>query len=196
MTTDDKLQHFLTICMEDAQGKSEHLLKQHSSSLEKNFKEHQKEATRAARMQVQGEKEKLQHKMNKELAIGQINIKRKLSRRHDELKEKLFTEVQELLDCYRETPRYTELLDRQIKEAESFAGTQELRIYLDPQDEDKREQLTRQNKTALQISQYPFGGGIRAVIPSRNILIDQSFATKLAELKETFRFELGGNAHD
>lgn len=196
MTTDDKLQHFLTICIEDAQGKSEHLLKQHSSSLEKNFQEHQKEATRTSHMQIQGEKEKLQHKMNKELAMGQMNIKRKLSRRHDELKEKLFTEVEELLNCYRETPRYIELLDRQIKEAETFAGEQELRIYLDPADADKLPQLTQQNKTAPQISQYPFGGGIRAVIPSRNILIDQSFATKMAELKETFRFELGGDAHD
>ncbi len=198
MTTDDKLQYFLTICMEDAQGKSDHLLKQYSSSLEKNLEEHKREASRLAHLQVQGEKEKLQHKMNKELALGQMNIKRNFSRRHDELKEKLFVEINELLDCYRETPKYTEWLKKQVKEAEIFAGKEKLTVYLDPKDADKLSQFTGDAApdTAVEVSQYSFGGGIRAVIPSRNILIDQSFDSKLAEAKETFRFELGGSAHD
>lgn len=196
MTTDDKLQYFLTICMEDAQGKSDHLLKQYSSSLEKNLEEHKREASRAAHLQVQGEKEKLQRKMNKDLALGQMNIKRRLSRRHDELKEKLFAEVQELLDCYRQTPKYTELLKKQVQEAADFAGEEKLVVYLDPADADKLSQLAQKATMEIEVSQESLGGGIRAFIPSRHILIDQSFDTKLAEAKETFRFELGGSAHD
>lgn len=196
MTTDDKLQYFLTICMEDAQGKSEHLLKQYSSSLEKNLEEHKREASHAAHLQVQGEKEKLQHKMNKELALGQMNMKRRLSRRHDELKEKLFAEVLDLLNCYRETSKYMELLKHQIQEAAEFAGEEQMVVYLDPEDADKLPQFEPKTTMEIQVSQYSFGGGIRAVIPSRHILIDQSFATKLAEAKESFRFELGGSAYD
>lgn len=196
MTTDDKLQYFLTICTEDAQGKSEHLLKEYSSSLEKNLEDHKREASRAAHLQLQGEREKLQRQMNKELALGQMNIKRRLSRRHDELKEKLFDEIKELLDCYRETPRYTELLKKQVEEALAFAAAEPIVVYLDPADVDKLAQITRPKSMEIQVSPDSFGGGIKAYIPSRHILIDQSFAAKLAEAKETFRFELGGSAYD
>lgn len=196
LTTDDKLQYFLTICMEDAQGKSEHLLKQHTSSLEKKLEEHKREASRAAHLQLQREREKLQRQRNKELALGQMNIKRRLSRRHDELKEKLFDEVKELLDCYRESPKYTELLKKQVEEAAVFAGKEPIVVYLDPADADKLAQITGQAAMEIRVSSDSFGGGIQAYIPSRNILIDQSFATRLAEAKETFRFELGGSAYD
>jgi len=44
----------------------------------------------------------------------------------------------------------------------------------------------------IRISQYPFLGGTRAVIISKNVLIDNSFETKLKEAGENFQFVLGG----
>lgn len=196
MNIEEKLQHFYTICMDDVQEKSCHAFSEYSSSLEKTLENHKAEATHAARMQVQGEKETIQRKMNKELAIGQINLKRKLSSRHEELKEKLFIEVKDMLDNYMETPEYTLLLDRQIKQAKEFAGQEDVIIYLDPADQDKLQQLILQNDMAIKTSKYSFGGGTRAVIPSRNILIDNSFDTKLSEAKQSFRLPLGGISHD
>ena len=50
------------------------------------------------------------------------------------------------------------------------------------------------------MSEYSFMGGIRAVIPARHILIDNSFQTKLSEAKRDFRFDIkdimGGEAND
>lgn len=45
----------------------------------------------------------------------------------------------------------------------------------------------------IRVSQYPFSGGTRAVIASKNILIDNSFETKLKEAGENFQFILGGS---
>ena len=44
----------------------------------------------------------------------------------------------------------------------------------------------------MKISEYSFDGGIRAVIPSKHILIDSSFKTKLEEARHEFKFDLGG----
>ena len=42
----------------------------------------------------------------------------------------------------------------------------------------------------IRVSQYPFLGGTRAVIASKNILIDNSFETKLKEAEQDFQFSL------
>ena len=49
----------------------------------------------------------------------------------------------------------------------------------------------------IKISEYSFNGGIRAVIPDKHILIDNSFQTKLEEARHAFKFEeLGGRQSD
>ncbi len=45
----------------------------------------------------------------------------------------------------------------------------------------------------MTVSEYSFMGGTRAVLPGRNILIDNSFESKLAGAKESF--QLKGGAH-
>ena len=74
-----------------------------------------------------------------------------------------------------------------------------IRDSLDPADESKQRQISLHNhSTNIKISQYSFTGGTRAVIPSKNILIDNSFQTKLEEAKRDFRFDLdftGGNTN-
>ena len=48
-------------------------------------------------------------------------------------------------------------------------------------DADKKEALEIKTGTELTVSAMDFGGGVRAVIRSRNILIDESFVTKLEQ---------------
>lgn len=195
MTTDEKLQHFLDICMEDARERGGRIFDDYASALEKDLEEHKIDAKRRAAMQIQGESEKIQREINKELAIEQINLKRTFSLHQEELKKKLFIEVKDLLDSFMETARYQQLLDAQIKHAIEFAGDEELVIYMDPSDSHRLAQLSFHNHTNIKISEYSFGGGTRAVIPSKHILIDNSFDTKLKEAEQSFRFETGGDIH-
>ena len=138
--------------------------------------------------------------INKQLAVGQIDIRRTLGRKQEELKDKLFVELRDMLANYLETQDYQKLLERQVQHAVEFAGTDQVIIYLDPVDEDKCNRLALHNGNAeLRISEYSFTGGTRAVIPARHILIDNSFQTKLEEAREKFHFDLslteGGNGH-
>lgn len=191
MTTEEKLQHFLDTCMEDARTRSNRMLDEYTAALEEAFEEHQADSRHRADLQVRLETEKIERDMNKQLAIEQITIKRTLGHKQEELKDKLFVELKDMLANYLETPEYLHLLDRQVQHAVEFAGKDEVMIYLDPVDEDKLRRLALHYGNALiKISEYSFTGGTRAVIPARHILIDNSFQTKLAEAKEHFHFDL------
>mgnify|MGYP007019922630 CR=1 FL=1 len=64
-------------------------------------------------------------------------------------------------------------------------------IYLNPSDEEKRSSLEDATGIHLTISAEDFTGGIRAVIRSRNILIDHSFKTALQNEYDQFMLQGG-----
>jgi vacuolar-type H+-ATPase subunit E/Vma4 len=91
-----------------------------------------------------------------------------------------------------ETREYLDLLEKQIGAAKKVAGDEAMIVYMDPSDEDKARRLAMHHNVTVKISEYSFDGGIRAVIPSKHILIDSSFKTKLEEARHEFKFDLGG----
>ena len=186
MTTDEKLQHFLDFCMEDSRARSAKMLDDCSAALEKTFEEHKEAARHQAEMRIQIEKDK---------------IKRELSKKQEELKDMLFVELKNRLASFMETSEYQHMLERQIEQAREVAGNAPLIVYLDPTDEDKLQRIALHQGSGveLRLSQYSFGGGTRAVIPSQNILIDNSFTSRIEEAKRHISFHLtekGGQGHD
>ncbi len=200
MTTEEKLQHFLEFCMEDARSRSAKMLDEYTAALEQTFSEHQEDAKRRAKQQVASESEQIEREINKQLSLEQIGTKREFGKKQDELKEKLFQELQEMVNHFRNTPQYTELIEKEIREAKELAGKEFITIYIDPADEEKIRSLSLPESADIRVSEYSFMGGTRAVIPNRHILIDNSFQTKLAEAKRDFRFNIkdlmGGTEND
>ena len=186
--------------MEDARNRSAKMLDEYTAALEQTFEEHQADARRRAEQQVELESERIEHETNKKLSLEQIGIKRELGHKQEELKDKIFVELKDVLEQYMETPEYTQLLEKQIRHAREFAGNEFFTIYIDPADETRLNRLALHNSADVRVSEYSFGGGTRAVIPSRHILIDDSFQTKLEEAKRDFRFNLkdleGGITND
>ena len=164
------------------------MLDEYTQALEKTFEEHQADAHRRADMQLKAETQKIQKDINKKLSIEQINLKRTLGHKQDELKDKLFVELRDMLANFMETAEYDRLLDAQVADAVKIADGEPMIIYIDPADEKKLHNLAMQHL-----------GGTRAVIPGKNILIDNSFQAKLAEARENFQFDsaaqTGGTIH-
>lgn len=199
MTTEEKLEHFQNFCIEDARTRSTNMLDEYINTLEDALKDHQADARRHAKMMLDAEVAKIQREINKQLSIEQINIKRVFGQRQEELKDMLFVELKDMLANFMETTEYQHLLEKQVAYAKEVAGDDELIIYMDPSDEDKARRLALHHNANIHTSEYSFEGGTRAVIPSKNILIDNSFQTKLEEAKVDFQFELsatpGGVTH-
>ena len=197
MTTEEKLKHFQDICMTDARERSAKALDEYMSALEKTYEEHTADAERRADMEVEAETEKLKREINKKLSIGQLDLRREASRRQEGLKDKLFVELKDRLANFMETREYQALLEHQVKAAKEFAGEEHIIIYMDPSDQDKAQRIAMHHNAEIKISEYSFNGGIRAVIPDKHILIDNSFQTKLEEARHALKFqELGGRQSD
>ena len=177
MTTEEKLQNFYNHSLDSANREAERVIGDHQKALDKIFEEHKATARRQAEEEVAAETEKAKRDVNKTLSADQLHIRRKLSRKNLELKEKLFKEVREKLT------------------AVTFAGNDKLTLYLDPSDEAHKASLEQKLSVTLTISAMPFLGGVRAVIPEKNILIDNSFETLLNEERENFIFH-GGVEHE
>ena len=190
MTTEEKLERFQKYCLENARVRSANMLDEYTQALEKTFEEHQADAHRRADMQIKAETQKIQK---------QINLKRTLGHKQDELKDKLFVELRDMLANFMETAEYDRLLDAQVADAVKIADGEPMIIYIDPADEKKLHNLAMQHQADVRISEYSFLGGTRAVIPGKNILIDNSFQARLAEARENFQFDsaaqTGGTIH-
>ncbi|MFA9378141.1 MAG: V-type ATP synthase subunit E [Lachnotalea sp.] len=191
LTLDEKLEHFQEYTMQDAREKSAALLDEYTKTLEQVFEEHKTKKLRQSELEIKTESESLKHARNKEVSKQHLHIKRKITKKQEELKDKLFVEVKDKLSNFMDTPAYNQLLINQINAAKTFAKDQAITIYIDPADSSRRSSLDVATNTSLTVSEYSFIGGTRAIITDKNILIDNSFETKLAEVKANFLFDGG-----
>ena len=188
MTTEEKLKHFMDVSIQSATSKSSKMIDDYTNGLNKVFEDHKINAVRKADLQIKIGTDSLQKEKNKELSKEQIKIKKEMSKIHEQRKNELFTEVRKLLEQFMTTGEYQDLLVKQIKEAKEFARNEAITIYIDPADFNFLTSLETATNCPITVSENSFLGGTRAVIPSKNILIDNSFETKLKEKKEAFTF--------
>ena len=154
--------------------------------------EHKKSRRQSAEAEVKAEAENARREVNKALSAQQLMIKRNWTKKQNELKDKLFAEVQNLLEDFVKTPEYDSYLCRKIKDAQDFAGEDELHIYLTPSDSSRLEKyFPKKTGAELRLADEEFIGGIRAIIPGKNILIDNSFREAFLACKKEFKFDGG-----
>ena len=189
MTTEEKLQHFYDVSMESAREEAQKALEEYRRALDDMFEEHKKE--KSAELRLKLETENAKREINKALSAEQLHIKRKLSKKQQELREKIFIDLQAKLEIFRKSSDYPQWLEEKIKEAQNIADSDEIQIYLSKIDENLKESIEAETGISIQLSEEPFMGGMRAVIPAKNILIDQTFLTMFESEKEEFNFDGG-----
>ena len=171
MTLEEKIAHLQTTSMEQARLEGNVIIDTHQAALEKVFEDHKAEATRQSETRIKAEAANAKLSLNQALAKSQLEIKRRQSKVQQELKDKIFEEADALIDEFMKT------------EASILSNW----LYFAT-----RSDLEGATRVHLTISAEDFRGGVRAVIRSRNILIDNSFSTQLKEQYDKFVF-LGGD---
>ncbi|RKW50199.1 MAG: ATPase [Lachnospiraceae bacterium] len=193
MTLDEKLTNFTEYCVLAAKKKSEELILQQQAALDKDFEAYTVKSQEIADTQIKIEKENLEKKLNKELSNEQLHSKQLIGEARTELTDKLFVELSDKISNFINTKEYMELISSQIEYALKFADGDELIIYVDSTDESRLHELCARHQTdCIKISEHSFMGGTKALLPKKNILIDNSFAKKLETAKLRFMFDLGG----
>ena len=195
MTIDEKLQHFYEVSLEEAKEDAAQAIQEHKQHLAEKLEEHKQAGRQNAEAEIKAETEHVRREVNKALSAEQITLKRDWSRKQEELKEALFSEVKDKVQQFLTTAEYEEYLCRRITEAVKFAEDDEIQIFLSSGDKDKVNELAQKTGVPLQVSAEDFLGGIRAEIPQKNILIDNSFSANLEALCKEFKFD-GGLNHE
>lgn len=195
MTIEEKLTHFYDTSVEEARHQAEKEVQEHKESLDAAMEEHKKMALENAASSRKAEIANARREINKALSAEQLNIRRDWTARQRRLKEKLFSEVREQILKFMESSRYEEYLCSKIEEAVCFAEHDEIQIYLSREDEPRLKSLTIKTGFPLKLSGNSFIGGIKAVIPEKNILIDNSFEEEYNAAYRDFKFN-GGPAHE
>lgn len=191
MTIEEKLQHFYDSSIEEAYQEASQMIEEHKKNLDAMLSEHKRSRRQSAEAEVKAEAENARREVNKALSAQQLMIKRNWTKKQNELKDKLFAEVQNLLKDFVKTPEYDSYLCRKIKDAQDFAGEDELHIYLTPSDSSRLESISQKTGASLRLADEEFIGGIRAIIPGKNILIDNSFREAFLACKKEFKFDGG-----
>ena len=195
MTTEEKLQHFYEVSMDTAREEATKVLEEYKAALETEMERHKQEKQTASENQFKIESDNAAREINKALSAEHLHIKRKLSKKQQQLKENVFSEVADLLVSFTQKPEYLDWLEGKVKESLDIAQNDSIQIYLTAKDSSLAEELAKRTGITPLISETDFLGGIRAVIPEKNILIDNTFLTAFESEKERFNFD-GGFTHE
>lgn len=186
MTLDEKLEQFYKSAVDSATSQNLQIVDEYKKSLQKIYDDHKDDVTRKSEIAFRAASENLIREKNCTLSTETMNLKRKINEKAAEITDKIFKEVNEMLLAFIKTPDYIDLLEKQITSANEFARGEEVTIYINPSDESLKAELEIKTGVTLTISTIDFIGGTRAVIHKQNILIDNSFLTKLEESKDSF----------
>ncbi len=195
MTVEEKLQHFYDVSVKEAKKEADRQVEEHRRALEKQLEEHKKEKQHQSLLEISTEIDNARREVNKALSAEQFLIKQNWSKQQLALKEKLFSEVKERLEAFRSSPDYEDYLKEKIIAAGEFAQGDEIRIYVTPEDTARIQKLAEDTGLPIEAAGESFLGGIRAIIPEKNILINHSFLDSFNTLRKEFTFD-GGLHHE
>lgn len=187
MTLNEKLDNFYTSVIDTATAQSVEIIEEYSKTLAKIREERYQAAVKRANNTYRIETDHILREKNRKLSKESLDLKRKVMERSAEITDSIFRDVEQKLRDFMKTEAYGDYLAGKIKDALDFARGDDLIIYINPSDESLIPSLEERTGVKLTLSNRDFFGGIRAVIPSRTILIDHSFLTKLAEAKSNFK---------
>ena len=184
MTLEEKLENISQAAIEDATKQGDALIQEYQQDIDKAIKIHEEEIKKRNIAEYEYQYAKLEREKNKAISQAMLESKMTITKKTEELSEKLFELVKSKLSAYKETPEYESYLLKLIQSAVEFSNGNEITIYIDPSDASLKEALEKKSGKTINISTEEFFGGIRAIITEKNILIDESFATKISEEKE------------
>ncbi len=188
MTLDEKLAHFKECAINDANKQGEAILNECKSKIQQQFDEYEKEARTKSEKKFKIESANLLKEKNKALSKSSLEIRRKVNDRAEELKDLLFEDVAKKISDYKKSKEYKKLLTTMINSCYKYANKKELKLYIDKSDKDLQSYLENTCKVTIAISERDIKGGILGVCEEKNLLIDNSFASKFAHEKSTFTF--------
>ena len=188
MTINEKLEKFKKCALNEANKQSENILYTCNENISKKMKEHEQNAKKNYKDRIKFESDILISKNNQLLSREAIKVRQGIEEKRKELVDKLFADLEAKLMLYKETEDYYTLLLKQIDIIKKYADEAEIEIFIDKSDTNLKDKLQEKTKLNVEICDKNILGGVKGLVKDKNILIDYSFASRIAEEKDNFIF--------
>ena len=187
MTIEEKMEHFKNVSLDNASAKSNDILTAYKQSLDEQFEKHKETALLESKSVESAKLNAVRLEVKRELSKVQAEVRRTVTLHQNKLKSQIFSAVVEKLNAYKKTEEYKKELISQINKISSDFNDTTVEFYIDSSDESLLSDL---QSADIKISTVPFIGGCKAIISDKNMLVDNSFKTKLAEEQEKFTISI------
>jgi vacuolar-type H+-ATPase subunit E/Vma4 len=186
MEINEKLEIFSKAAIDAATMQSESILEEQKTAYQAEITAYRqkKQEQWEEREHILGEK--VRKEVNREVSGQLMATKRKYHEAEEEKKDMIFKLAEQKIAEYRKSDAYYKDMCKLIEGAKREAGSESFTVYISAEDEGILDRLTHATKSDITVTKEKLGGGIRAVIPSKNIMIDETYATKLKRERETF----------
>lgn len=188
MDLEDKFAYFETQVNQQAQDIIDEQVNQYRATLQKDYDEFVKNTNQEFDAKFVNAKKDMRKKLNKNISQSQIHLQRDLYLQEEKLKKTLFAEFNDAIQNYMQTDEYRNQLVVMINNLKDYAekNREELVVYINHSDQGMIETLFEETNANIQISDREFLGGVRGVLKDRQVLIDYSFSTLLANVEDSF----------
>lgn len=188
MDLEDKFAYFETQVNQQAQDIIDEQVNQYQATLQKDYDEFVKNTNQEFDAKFANDKKNMRKELNKNTSQSQIHLQRDLYLQEEKLKKSLFAEFNSAIQNYMQTDEYRNQLVVMINNLKDYAekNREELVVYINHSDQGMIETLLEETNANIQISDREFLGGVRGVLKDRQVLIDYSFSTLLANVEDSF----------
>lgn len=188
MDLEDKFAYFETQVNQQAQDIIDEQVNQYQATLQKDYDEFVKNTNQEFDAKFVNAKKDMRKELNKNISQSQIHLQRDLYLQEEKLKKSLFAEFNSAIQNYMQTDEYRNQLVVMINNLKDYAekNREELVVYINHSDQGMIETLLEETNSNIQISDREFLGGVRGVLKDRQVLIDYSFSTLLANVEDSF----------
>jgi len=188
MDLEDKFAYFETQVNQQAQDIIDEQVNQYRATLQKDYDEFVKNTNQEFDAKIVNAKKDMRKELNKNISQSQIHLQRDLYLQEEKLKKTLFAEFNDAIQNYMQTDEYRNQLVVMINNLKDYAekNREELVVYINHSDQGMIETLLEETNANIQISDREFLGGVRGVLKDRQVLIDYSFSTLLANVEDSF----------
>ena len=188
MDLEDKFAYFETQVNKQVQDIIDEQVNQYRATLQKDYDEFVKNTNQEFDAKFENAKKNMRKELNKNISQSQIHLQRDLYLQEEKLKKTLFAEFNSAIQNYMQTDEYRNQLVVMINNLKDYAekNREELVVYINHSDQGMIETLLEETNANIQISDREFLGGVRGVLKDRQVLIDFSFSTLLANVEDSF----------
>ena len=188
MDLEDKFAYFETQVNKQVQDIIDEQVNQYRATLQKDYDEFVKNTNQEFDAKFENAKKNMRKELNKNISQSQIHLQRDLYLQEEKLKKTLFADFNDAIQNYMQTDEYRNQLVVMINNLKDYAekNREELVVYINHSDQGMIETLFEETNANIQISDREFLGGVRGVLKDRQVLIDYSFSTLLANVEDSF----------